>query len=100
MGKAPHPTGSSCAWAHLWPAVKTMLSTSRSFQTFLKHNVGSPAIITLTFDKTPFGFCDAVEAPIYFHQPALTGRIVILSKKEDNDRKENYLRPDILLVLP
>ena len=42
----------------------------------------------------------AAEAPICLHKLALTGRIVILSKKEDNDRKEDYLRPDILLVLP
>ena len=38
---APHPAGSSCAWAGQWPAVKRMLSTSRSFKTFLKHNVGN-----------------------------------------------------------
>ena len=40
--KLPHPAGSSCAWAGLWPSVMRTLSTSRSFQTFLKHNVGNP----------------------------------------------------------
>ena len=40
LGKRPHSTGSSCAWAGLWPAVRRTLSISRSFQTFLKHNVG------------------------------------------------------------
>ena len=41
----PHPAGSSCAWAGLWPAVTHTLSTSRSFQTFLKHNVGNPGVV-------------------------------------------------------
>ena len=39
--KRPHLAGFSCARAGLWPAVTHMLSTSRSFQTFLKHNVGN-----------------------------------------------------------
>ena len=42
MGKRPHPAGSSCSWAGLWTAVTRTFSTSRSFQTFLKHNVGNP----------------------------------------------------------
>ena len=41
--KHPHPASSSCAWAGLWPAITRALSTSRSFQTFLKHNVGNSA---------------------------------------------------------
>ena len=32
----------SCAWEGLWPAVMRMLSTSQSFQTFFKQNVGDP----------------------------------------------------------
>ena len=39
--KCSYPAGSFCAWAHLWPAVTRRLSTSRSFQSFLKHNVGN-----------------------------------------------------------
>ena len=39
-----HPAGSFCAWAGLWPAVVRTFSTSRSFLTILKHNVGSPAV--------------------------------------------------------
>ena len=42
--KRPHPTGSSCAWAGLRPAVTRTLSTSRSVQTFFKHNVGNPGV--------------------------------------------------------
>ena len=38
--KRPHPAGFSCAWV-----ITHMLSTSRSFQTFLKHNVGKHAKI-------------------------------------------------------
>ena len=41
--KRPHPADSSCAWPGLWHAVKRTLSISRSFQTFVKHNVGYPA---------------------------------------------------------
>ena len=37
-----HPAGSYCAWAGLRPVVTRTLSTSRSFQTFFKHNVGNP----------------------------------------------------------
>ena len=44
-GKRPHPAGSSCAWAGLWLAVTRMLSTSRSFQTSFRHNVGNPIYI-------------------------------------------------------
>ena len=39
--KRPHSACSSCACSGLWPAVTRMLSTSQSFQTFLKHNVGN-----------------------------------------------------------
>ena len=39
--KRLHPTGSSCGWAGLWPAVTHMLSTLQIFQTFLKHNLGT-----------------------------------------------------------
>ena len=35
------------AWAGLWLAVAYTLSTSRSFQTFLKHNFGNPDCLTL-----------------------------------------------------
>ena len=41
--KCSHPADSSCAWAGLWPAVTHTLSASRSFQTFLEHNVGNPS---------------------------------------------------------
>ena len=37
----PFSAGNSCAWAGLWPVVTLTLSTSRSFQNFLRHNVGN-----------------------------------------------------------
>ena len=43
--KSPHLAGSSCAWAGPWPRVTCTLSTSRSFQTFLKHNFGNPTLV-------------------------------------------------------
>ena len=53
--KRPHPAGSSCVWAGQWSAVTRTVSTLRSFQTFLKHNVGNPAfgnsIVTATSAK-------------------------------------------------
>ena len=42
LEKHLHPAGSSCVWVGLWSAVTRTLSTSRRFQTFLKHNVGNP----------------------------------------------------------
>ena len=47
--KRPYPAGT-------WPAVTRTLSTSQSFQTFPKHNVGNPAIITLNLVKTLIRF--------------------------------------------
>ena len=41
----PFSTGTSCAWAGLWPVITRTLSTSWSFQTFLRHNVGNPGNI-------------------------------------------------------
>ena len=38
----PFSTGTSCAWAGLWPVVAFTLRTWRCFQTFLRHNVGNP----------------------------------------------------------
>ena len=41
----PFTAGTSCAWAGLWPAAMRMLSTSRRFQTFLRHNVGNTDVL-------------------------------------------------------
>ena len=61
--KCPHLAGSSCAWAGLWLAITRTLSTSRSFQTFLIHNVGNPggneSIIYFT------DLCKPIETYIY-----------------------------------
>ena len=40
-GRASLPALISCDWAGPWPAVTRTLSTSWSFQTFLRHNVGN-----------------------------------------------------------
>ena len=40
--EGPFFAGTSCAWAGPWPVVTRTLSTSRSSQTFFKHNFGNP----------------------------------------------------------
>ena len=50
------PAVISCAWAGLWPAV----STSQSFQTFLRHNVGNSECHPYSMLAVPslrFQFC-------------------------------------------
>ena len=71
--KRPHPAG-SCAWAGLWPAVMSMLSTSRSFQTFLKHNVGNPVLLL----SPPLTLIDSNPWPVGYNNSTLTPNLPLL----------------------
>ena len=70
--KRLHPVGSSCAWAGLWPAVPRTLSTSQSFQTFLKHNVGNPGLVHKNCSNDYIDILLHLETPFFNKPSALT----------------------------
>ena len=74
-GKKHFNPAGSCAWAGLWPAVTRTLSTSQSFQTFLKHNVGNPVLLL----SPPLTLIDSNPWPVGYKPSALTPNSPLLS---------------------